>query len=152
MYKSARNLQPGLALSLFATSQRSICLAAGPTHPTPAASIDKTFSRYAPEASLQFPPLKEINQAIDKSWAGRDRPYAAGGKKFPSSSMRKHDITRFGEPSLLLRFTMARELQHVDLNFCKLDEDETEVSLDAKREAAAAAGNGNIGEGSLQTN
>ncbi|KAL6084673.1 hypothetical protein STEG23_002917 [Scotinomys teguina] len=45
---------------------------------------------------------------------------------------------------------MALELQHVYPNFCKLDEDETKVSLDAKQEAAAAAGNGNIGEGSLQ--
>ncbi|KAL6084287.1 hypothetical protein STEG23_030594 [Scotinomys teguina] len=32
-------LRPKLALSLFTTSHESICLAAGPTHPTPATSI-----------------------------------------------------------------------------------------------------------------
>ncbi|KAL6031329.1 hypothetical protein STEG23_000682, partial [Scotinomys teguina] len=33
------DLQPKLALSLFATSHESICLAARPTHPTLATSI-----------------------------------------------------------------------------------------------------------------
>ncbi|KAL6065138.1 hypothetical protein STEG23_031984, partial [Scotinomys teguina] len=34
-------LRPKLAFSLFTTSHESICLAAGPTHPTPAALIEK---------------------------------------------------------------------------------------------------------------